>query len=362
MRWSEAAFFAGLVASVACAPGPRWEPPTVPVVPPPPLVPGAKTSDSADLAAAFDEITAAGSTPLEPAEPSPPPAPVEPPGPEVTILLETPYKMDERPNQKTYEAQREDILDRRHWNTGGMGELVGEPPGPEGHPDPRVTVTVDKVHGPHSKKTLQRIARKYHWINVVRCYRLGAYEDPHLRGWTKARFDLSSGGKARGRKLLDTELKDRAVADCMVDKLADVPFGGARAGSRVWVRMKVSPGDEPMPPPEEEIVPGEGTLPLEAMTAGVEAGREAFEACYRAAFDYAPGVWGRIILRFHVTEHGKLDGAFEAGSRFPDARVQQCILHAARKLSFPKPEGGDIRFMVPIRLWTDRADTAREDG
>lgn len=353
MRWRELAISGSFLAISGCTPSVAWEPAVGTPASPPPLVPGESEGGLAD---AFDDIPA---IPDPAPPPPPPPEPVPDPGPAITLLVETPYKMDERPDKKTYEAQREDILDRRHWNTGGMGELLGEPPGAEGHPDPRVTVTIEKVNGPHSAKKLQQVARQYHWINVVRCYRLGAYKDPFLRGWTNGRFDLAASGRARGRKMLSTELKDRAVAECMIDKLGEIDFPAAKAGSRVWVKMKVSPGDEPMPPPEDEIKPGDGTMPLEEMKAGVEAGREAFEACYRAAFDYAPGLWGRIILRFHVTEHGKLDEAFEAGSRFPDARVQQCILHAARELRFPKPEGGDIRFLVPIRLWTDRADTAR---
>jgi hypothetical protein len=94
------------------------------------------------------------------------------------------------------------------------------------------------------------------------------------------------------------------------------------------------------------------------MRKGVEAGLEALEACYRAAFAYAPGLWGRMILRFHLTEHGKLDEAFQVNRRFPDPRVSQCVEHAARKLSFPRPDGGEIRFVVPLRFSSDRADTA----
>src|SRR5690606_33141286 len=198
-------------------------------------------------------------------------------------------------------------------------------------------------------------ARKYHWIEIVRCYRLGAYKDPYLRGWTRARVKIAASGKVTESKMLETELDDENVARCMVERLASHTFPPGAA--TVTFAMRVGPGDEPMPPPDDLIVPGEGELPLEAMTAGVEAGREAFEACYRAAFAYAPGLWGRMILRFHLTEHGKLDEAFQVNRRFPDPRVSQCVEHAARKLTFPRPEGGEIRFVVPLRLWTDRSDT-----
>ena len=60
-------------------------------------------------------------------------------------------------------------------------------------------------------------------------------------------------------------------------------------------------------------------------------------------------------IRFHLTAQGQLDEAFQTESRFPDARVEQCLLRAARQLSFPRPQGGDIRFAVPLRLSTDRA-------
>jgi hypothetical protein len=271
--------------------------------------------------------------------------------------METPYKMGERAEPKTREEYKADILDRRHWNSGGLGELRADPPGPEGHPDPRVRVNIDKVQGPHEADELVRIARKYHWINVVRCYRLGAYKDPHLRGWTHARIDVSKSGKVRGAKLLDTELGEREVADCLVERLGKLEFPAASAGSRAWVDMRVSPGDDPMPPPEELLLPGDGVLDLDEMRLGVQAGLSDFEACYRAAFDYAPGLWGRILIRFHVDDKGQLDEAFEAGSRFPDARVSQCVLRAARKLKFPRPRGGDIRFYVPLRLSSDRAVT-----
>jgi len=269
--------------------------------------------------------------------------------------------MGQRPPPKTRADYQRDILDRRHWNDGGLGELQGELPGPAGHPDPRVIVNIDKVAGPHPAKGLQRTARRHLWKPIINCYRLGAFKDPHLRGWTKARFAVSSAGKVRRPRLLDTELDDPEVAQCMVGKLANLPLPRARRGSNVWVAMRVGPGDDPLPPPDDLIVPGDGTLPITAMKQGVETGLAPFEVCYRNGLAYAPGLWGRLVVRFHVSKTGLLDEAFEAGSRFPDPRVRQCLLRAARKLTFPTPKGGDIRFVVPLRLSSDGANTARPE-
>ena len=90
----------------------------------------------------------------------------------------------------------------------------------------------------------------------------------------------------------------------------------------------------------------------------VEAALPTFEACYQAALGYAPELWGRLGIRFHVTEKGQTDEAFEVESQFPDERVTLCVLRAARKLRFPRPSGGDLRFVVPLRFRTERSPSA----
>jgi hypothetical protein len=268
----------------------------------------------------------------------------------VQVELEDPYKMEQRVEPTTKEAWWAQWREHRMWNKGDLGKLLGEPPGMEGHPDPRVIVNIVEVKGPHDEKHLERVARKYHWMNAVKCYRLGAYKDSQLRGWTEAHMVVSSAGRVLRPKLDDSELDDDEVSKCLVDKLRTLAFPGAKKSSRVRIAIRVGPGDEPMPPPEDLIVPGDGELSVEQMRTGIAKGKQAFEACYRAAFGYAPALWGRILIRFHVTEHGVTDEAFEAGSYFPDPRVRQCVEHAARKLRFPRPKGGDIRFFAPVRF------------
>jgi hypothetical protein len=344
MRWLEAM----LLCACACS------------APAPPPAPAPAPSAPIAMAAPAPTPVAPAPEPSAVATAEPPP-PVDP-GPAVTIELEPPYKLGERPEPKTQAEYRADILERRFWNSGGLGDLAGEQLPVDGHPDPRVIVNVVDVDGPHDAKKIERVARKYHWMHVIRCYQLGAWKDPLLRGWTKARVRIGGDGTARKPKLLETELADEEVARCMVKKLADIEYPRASAASGVRFEMRVSPGDDPMPPPEEEAVPGDGTLDLEAMRAGVESGRAALETCYRAGLAYAPALWGRLLVRFHLTDRGVLDEAFEAGSRFPDPRTRQCLLRELRKLKFPRPAGGEIRFVVPIRFYTDRAPQKGSGG
>jgi len=110
-----------------------------------------------------------------------------------------------------------------------------------------------------------------------------------------------------------------------------------------------------MPPPEDLLIPGDGFLSTTAMRDGLRPAEPEFEACYRRSLQKVPGLWGRMLLRFHVTERGKVDEAFQAGTQFPDPRMSQCVLRTARRLSFAKPEGGDLRFVVGLRFSSDRS-------
>ncbi|MBW2528522.1 MAG: AgmX/PglI C-terminal domain-containing protein, partial [Deltaproteobacteria bacterium] len=280
-------------------------------------------------------------------------------GPDVRLELEQPYKLGERPVPTTLPLQQADLRQRRRWNDGGLGILAAEQPGPEGHPDPRVRVNVDRAAGGLKAETVQRIARQYHWINVIRCYRLGAYQNQALRGWTYGSFGIRPNGRVQSPRLERSELEHPEVERCLLDSFKKVQFSQSSKSTQVKVSIKVSPGDDPMPPPEDAIEPGDGTLTAEQMLAPVRGALPSFESCYRAGLGYAPELWGRIPLRFHVTAQGRMDEAFDAGGRFPDPRVHQCVLRQARKLGFPKPEGGELRFVVPLRLWTDRADIPR---
>ncbi|HHH11572.1 MAG TPA: AgmX/PglI C-terminal domain-containing protein, partial [Sorangium sp.] len=234
----------------------------------------------------------------------------------ISITIEAPYKYGQRATPTTRAAYLADIRERRRWNDGGVGTLLGHLPAPPGHPDPRVIVNVEKVRGGQRARTLQVVARRYHWMNIIRCYRLGAYKDQTLRGWTEARLEVTRRGEVKSARLLSTKLKDAAVAHCMVDTLKKLTFPSAGSGTSVWLRMRVGPGDEPQRPPTDVLEAGPGSLPQEGIIATVEAAYPAFEACYRQALDVAPGLWGRIVIRFHVDRRGKVDEAFQTESRF----------------------------------------------
>ncbi len=329
----------GLAASVlaACSGAP-------PLAPPPPGPPAAllpvpvpiPVPVPAPVAGPAEEPTKA---------PDSPPAPKNPP-----VTLEIPFQLDKRPTFTTKEAFLLDLRERTRWNKGSIGTLAGDLPEVPGHPMPKVIVDVKNASGGHKAADVQRVLRKMLWIKVIECYGLGAYKDQKLHGTATLGFRISAAGKITGARATAATLPDADVVACLVNRLERVEMPKAKRGSRAAIQIEVNHGDEPMPPPPSLITPGEGTFDVEAVRATMTEALPDLEACYRPALAYAPELWGRLGIRFHLTEKGKLDEAFEVESRFPDERVSLCVLRAARKLKFPKAVGGEIRFVVPLRF------------
>lgn len=287
------------------------------------------------------------SAPSPPASPESA-APAEPrPAPPPTITIELPYKLGERPQP----ASPDDAKERTRWNQGGRGTPAGELPPAEGHPLPRVIVEVVSVKGPHAAAAIQRIARASLWGRIIECYRPGAQKDQSLKGKTTIRFQVSKAGKPSRAKATASTLPDKDVAACLARQANTLELARAKAGSTVTATIQVYPGDDPIPPPPGALPkPGSGVLPPAEVRRLVLDIQPRIEACYRAIQGALPELWGRIEARLHVTAAGKVDEAFEAESRFPEESVTRCVLRELRALELPKPAGGDVRIIVPIRL------------
>jgi len=282
-------------------------------------------------------------------------SPPEPAPKAAPVTIEIPFRLDRRPTFTTQEAFLVDLRERTRWNKGSLGPLVAPEPPVPGHPKPKVIVDVQSAVGGHKAADVQRVLRKMLWIKVIECYGLGAYKDQKLRGIIALGFRVSSGGKISGARAISATLPDPEVVACLVERLQRVELPKAKKGTKAALQIEVGHGDEPMPPPLSLITPGDGALDVEAVRAVVTAALPALEGCYRPALEYAPSLWGRLGIRFHLTEKGKLDEAFEVESQFPDERVALCVLRAARKLKFPRMDGGEIRFVVPLRFGAEPA-------
>ncbi|WP_438007992.1 AgmX/PglI C-terminal domain-containing protein [Sorangium sp. So ce321] len=266
-----------------------------------------------------------------------------------SIEIEPPYKLGQHPVPR---GQAE-AAERDRWNAGGRGDPPAPPPAAEGHPLPRIIVDIVKVKGPLKAREVERIARRQLWIHVYSCYRLRAYRDPSLHGETTVRLTVSRAGKVTGARATASTLSAPDVVSCLAERARSLSLPRAKAGSTVVATLQVYPGDDPVEPPPSVLAPGPGDLEPEAISAAAAEALPAWRSCYEAALAGAPELWGRLAIRFHVTDSGAVDEAFEVESRFPDERLTRCVLRRARAMTFPAPAGGDLRFVMPLRLSPD---------
>ncbi|WP_437968543.1 AgmX/PglI C-terminal domain-containing protein [Sorangium sp. So ce260] len=263
-----------------------------------------------------------------------------------SITIDPPYKL----GQHLVPRGQAEAAERDRWNAGGRGDPPAPPPPAEGHPLPRIIVDIDQVKGPLKARDVERVARRHLWIHVYSCYRLRAYRDPSLHGKTTVRLTVSRAGKVTAARATSSTLSAPDVVSCLAQRAKSLSLPRARAGSTVVATLQVYPGDEPVEPPPSVLAPGPGELRPDAISAAVAEALPAWRSCYGAALAGAPALWGRLAIRFHVTDSGAVDEAFEVESRFPDERLTRCVLRRARALTFPAPEGGDLRFVVPLRF------------
>lgn len=333
----------GVAQMTGCAPAARPSPPRVSELRASPPVAPASPALSGSPAGAAD-LAPPASAPL--ARAPEPPGTVDPPPPAPVIVVEPPYKLGARPGVSDAAQEAE----RARWNQGDRGTAAREIPPAGGHPLPRVIVSITKVKGPHAAREVERIARRTLWSKVVGCYRLGAYKDQTLSGKTTVRVQVSRAGRVTKASAAGSTLPDREVVACLAREVKSLALPKAKGGSSVTATIEVYPGDDPVPPPESAIKPGDGELAPEAIMSVMVSALPRMEACYRAVLPSLPELWGRITIRFHVTAAGKVDEAFEVESRFPEESVVRCVLREARALTFSPPVGGDVRFVVPLRL------------
>jgi hypothetical protein len=301
------------------------------------------------------EVPAPVPVPVPAPVPAPAPASAPPSPPKANLAIEPPFRLDRRVIPPTRALFLADLEDRTRWNKGDLGPLAAPLPPVPGHPAPKVILDVSRATGPRTAADLQRVLRKGFWIKAVTCFAVGAYKDQKLRGTASLLFGVSAEGRVSHVRVTQTTFPDADVPTCLAEQLRAFALPRSKGRSTVAVDLQIGHGDEPVPPPASLVVPGDGELAPDAVRAVVDAARPALTGCYEAALAYAPGLWGRLGVRFHVTEKGKTDEAFEAESQFPDERVALCVLREARKLVFPKPAGGDLRFVVPLRFWSDRS-------
>ncbi|MBI5534572.1 MAG: AgmX/PglI C-terminal domain-containing protein [Deltaproteobacteria bacterium] len=93
-----------------------------------------------------------------------------------------------------------------------------------------------------------------------------------------------------------------------------------------------------------------GRLPPEVIQQVVRNEYTRLRACYEDGLRREPTLTGRVATRFVIGLDGTVSQVTSGGSDLPDRVVQECIFDVFRTLKFPRPNGGIITVVYPIRF------------
>jgi TonB family protein len=109
----------------------------------------------------------------------------------------------------------------------------------------------------------------------------------------------------------------------------------------------------PKPAPAETGEPNRaGRLPPADIQNVVRAHFGDFRDCYHAGLKRNPDLEGKVTVRFVIDTDGKVASATGSGE-IGDEEVVSCVVDAAEKLTFPRPEGGTVTVSYPIVFTQD---------
>jgi len=92
-----------------------------------------------------------------------------------------------------------------------------------------------------------------------------------------------------------------------------------------------------------------GRLPPEVIRRIVRQQQPTFRECYQQALAQAPGLAGRVVVKFIIHRDGRV-GNVQPSSEPPtlNQRMVECVASVFRAMTFPQPEGGLVTVSYPL--------------
>jgi TonB family protein len=126
---------------------------------------------------------------------------------------------------------------------------------------------------------------------------------------------------------------------------------GGSAGDSLLVEGGVYGGVVPSSKPKGVSATSEvrGSIDREEIRRVVMAHVNDVKHCYDQGLKRQPGLEGRVVLKFLIGKTGTVIGVTVPQTTLNDRQVEQCMVGAATKWTFPKPKGeGDVSFVYPF--------------
>jgi TonB family protein len=91
-----------------------------------------------------------------------------------------------------------------------------------------------------------------------------------------------------------------------------------------------------------EAISARGSLSKEIISRIIHLHTNEVRFCYEQQLIARPDLQGRMAVKFIIAADGAVSAAASASSELHDAAVEQCVLQAVKRWTFPGPDGGGI--------------------
>jgi TonB family protein len=116
--------------------------------------------------------------------------------------------------------------------------------------------------------------------------------------------------------------------------LALLKYGMASAGKFRKGQSKISTGGM------RAIVMG--SLERSVIDSYIRRNLEKIRWCYERELAKSPNIFGRIKVKFTITESGSVRNSNVLRTAMGNSTVEKCVARTIKKIRFPKPLGGGI--------------------
>jgi hypothetical protein len=234
------------------------------------------------------------------------------------------------------------------WALGGSSDPL-HPANHSGyHPATRVVVDVELLsRAPKgSTKRLLRIARSHGYWALRACFEAAQRVSPRTERTARVRLTLSAFGKVLGARSLAKTVEPE-YARCVLSHLRNLDYSpGFTRKLDVEISVKQWPGHAPVPPRAPA-----GTPPLRPSVetnAAFEAISPRLSACYEAALEVDPRLWGRVALRLKLDDGGAVREATPVETRFPSPEMTECARQAVLGARIPSAGVSELTFAFRV--------------
>jgi len=186
------------------------------------------------------------------------------------------------------------------------------------------------------------------------------------RGRVSAQFGVQLDGSVRGVRIVESDVTDSGVQQCLVDELTRQRFSSQATVSHnrytFYFRLTdplnkqqrkklLKEADRHAEEAVKLLPESKGTIDLDHVSEIVQARYPLYAHCYRDSILRRGESRGVIRFKIHIDAEGLVSRLEDAGSVMPDPYAVDCMAEGFSLMQFKPPQGPDalVRFSMELQ-------------